>query len=1072
MAEPYRAEQGTIVPKLFVGLGGVGSRIVNRIAQRAMRLPNWSAQLKPLTSFVAIDTNQLDLDKLQQIPQGHRIHIGGFDKAQVIQNFRDDRNHQALQWLPSNYQPRPGIKPGAGQIRLESRLGYFYNSPTIRARLAQIVHDTLESGIVWRRNFPADYYVYMFCTLGGGTGSGSFLPMAYLVRDVVKSHGTWEPRVIGSLLLSTMTTARVDTALHIDIHANSYAALKELEYLTRLNYKQVQNEGRQSEPFVYHYDPSRRVDDVMTVKSSPFFLGIIYDRSNLALHDVGGVDAAVAAVADTAFLQLFTPLIDNMAGALDNYEKKLVELARFSGELKDVGQGYSKNFGAVGAAALVLPGADLLEYSALRFAAEALRSQITFGLSSSDSDDDRARALARLAINYDDPKFLRMSDERRDEEINRVFMESVRELARQDERQELPDGFWATLVQTVDTGRPIGTNDAGETQVGESLVEGIKRKLEEDRRPLISLVSIRERAFAFHREGVSQYSEMTGRLRDEIRAARVIVEEGLTGLRTSAREGEVISALGLDPISERYVVLRVLERCTTEWIPATQKQFEAARVNDITNPKVQERLDEYYKLLQDAGNARRFGGMMRDDETFLRMRDEAEEYYRRVAKAARTVFETEVALAQVRCLKEYLEQRSRQYARLARQVNGLADDLDMSAENLRRGGAGATPRLALSVEVFETLEEPRRRLWSEVFRALYVDGGRSLSTFDRSALASVISQQLKPEVRADGTTAEKTEERLLSDLRHALVTLGRTRLRGGIEALDVARGLEFEAALVLNGTVRRGETPSRPAIDEYVGRKVQALDQLAGIMARSSASEWAARGDGVVVDRTRYILHGPGTQQWFLDRLESGLGRSGRTLNKYEWHDGWTVVVYDVELPIPLYYIRPVIEELEPAYLKVQSDEARGYNLHIDMNWEESLPNLNPRRAEISVGWALRTMARALTAGVVSRDERGVWRWQIDETRVRVMGPRLSGALYDLGELHRREDMKELRLGLEEQTRTKPSREQNLQKAAELKSMLRDIALRRLDGAMTPQDSLDRPILEALVTLLEGEASA
>src|SRR5688572_10415282 len=132
MNQGYRSEQATIVPTLCLGLGGIGSRIVNRLAQRASLLPNWGAQLRPLTAFAALDTNKFDLDRLSFVPSGNRIHIGAFNKVQVIENFRADRNRQALQWLPGNYQPRGGFKPGAGQIRLESRLGFFYNSPDFR----------------------------------------------------------------------------------------------------------------------------------------------------------------------------------------------------------------------------------------------------------------------------------------------------------------------------------------------------------------------------------------------------------------------------------------------------------------------------------------------------------------------------------------------------------------------------------------------------------------------------------------------------------------------------------------------------------------------------------------------------------------------------------------------------------------------------------------------------------------------------------------------------------------------------------------------------------------------------
>jgi hypothetical protein len=371
MARAYAAGQGSIIPTLFVGLGGVGSRIVDRIAARAARLPNWGQQLAGLNAFLSIDTNELDQHKLERIPAGNRINIAAFDKAKVVEYLRRSKDAQTSDWLDASYQPRPGFKPGAGQIRLESRLGFFYHSPDIRRRIDELVADLLRPNNTWRQQRPPKINVYLFCTLAGGTGSGSFLSAAYLIDEVIRERH-WQPRLIANLLLSTLLTDKVGPELHADIHANTYAALKELEHLTKLDYDQVKQTGRTSDSFVYCRD--EHSDNIPRVSQRPFFMTFIMDQPPHL-----GLPRAEQAIADAAYLQVFTPIIDNLAGELDNYEKNLEALTRFPGDLSDVGEGYSKNFGAYGAAAMVLPGHDLLEYSALRFAAQAIRSQITFG---------------------------------------------------------------------------------------------------------------------------------------------------------------------------------------------------------------------------------------------------------------------------------------------------------------------------------------------------------------------------------------------------------------------------------------------------------------------------------------------------------------------------------------------------------------------------------------------------------------------------------------------------------------------------------------------------------------------
>jgi len=1079
----FRAGQGSIIPSLFIGLGGTGSRIVDRIAERASTLPHWESQLRPLTSFVSIDTNELDQHRLGQIPEGNRLNIAAFDKARVIEHFRRSEDEQALQWLDKGYQPRPGFKPGAGQIRLESRLGFFYHSPDIRQRFQALVKDSLRPNITWRQDSPPKFNVYLFCTLAGGTGSGCFLSVAYLIDQVIREQN-WQPRLIANLLLSTLMTDKVGPELHADIHANTYAALKELEHLTKLDYKQVKEEGRTAEPFVFCRDESSR--EVLQVATRPFFISFLLDRPPHL-----GLPNSLPVIADAAFLQIFTPILDNLAGEYDNYEKHLEELTHFPGELKHVGLGYTKNFGAFGAAALVLPGRDLLEYCALRFAAQALRGQITFGIDPRDPGDDRARALAKLAVNYSDPKFLNMSDEERERQINRAFVDSVQEMARQDARDELTGGFWYQLVESMDEGRVTGTHEGGEPVRAESRLEAVLRRLGEDRQEILNRVSIKERAFVFHKEGVNQYLELVSRLKEDVRSARVLVEEGTRGLTAGAEEGEAISDLKLDPVSERYLVLRLLTECETDLVPAARADLEKARLNDISNPKVQERLDAelYQKLREAAGEKRLFGG----DRAFLDARDEAQEYYRKVALAARKTFDAEMRLRQLQALGEYLLRRARQYARLANRMNSLVQDLEADAERLRREELSIESPFALRVEVFKTLDEPQARIWDGVYQHLFLDEGRYLATFDRTTLATAIAQELKPTVRPDGRVIEKSVEQTAADLRRALAGLGRERMAPAIlgdgdgPGLDLARGIELEGRLIL----AHGKGPEKgpreeltaEELDAYRDKKFRAFTQIAGVLARVSAAESQALDDGVVTSHTRQLIVGrtglgaSDPTGAFVERLAGMLAAGGRQVKRDTWLDPRLAIVHDVELPIPLYYFQPVVGEIEDAYLKVAADQRRAYHLHTDFNWEESLPNLNPRRSELSVSWALAMLADGLTTGVVAAEGKR-WIWKVDGAeKVRELGDNLSSALYRIGEIHREEALRrafERRITAGKEACSPAelgARRRRLGEAVE--GLLEDIALRKSDGTLSREDTLDRPILNTLHQyLLRGQERA
>ena len=1070
----HRSEQGTISPKLFIGLGGVGSRIVDRIARQANGLPNWDTQLKPLTHFVSVDTNDLDQNKLASIPSGNRINIAAFDKQKVMEGYRRSKDSQALQWLDYAYNPRPGFKPGAGQIRVESRLGFFYNSTTIRERLSQLVRVSLAPGITWRQSNPPKYNVHIYCSLGGGTGSGSFLSMAYLITDVIHRQD-WQPRLMGNFLLSTLLKGRVGPELANDTHANSYAALKEMEHLTKLDYPQIKEEGRTSEPFVYCR--GRGSVDIPRVMSRPFFMSWIIDQpAHISISD------PEKTVADASYLQVFTPVLDELSSELDNYEKRLDSLTRFPGELRNIGQGYTKNFGAFGVAACILPAEDLLQYSALRFAAEAIRRQITFGLDKGVDGDDRSRALARLAIDYSDPKFLRMSDEIREGKINSAFVSSVQEMARLDVSNEIPDGYWNQLVESIDEGTITGVDDKGAPTRRESILETVVRRLKEARSIVLNKISITERAFVFHREGVSQYPELVSRMAESIRTGRTILDEGLVKLEGESAEGEVVTKLGLDPIAERYLALRLLTQIEGTYLPAALKQQEDASIRDISNPKVRERLEvEYYESLKQVAGSRNLFG--RKDKQFLDLREEVQDYYRGVARAAKRYFEALCTVRQLKSLQEYLHKRARQYARLATSMEVLVSDLEREAEGLRRGDRTHLPGLSLRVEVFQTLDEPKTRLWDEVYRRLYIDDGRHILTFDRQVLAKAISVELRPTARG----LEKSTEQTVSDVRRAMMALGQGRLRPalfgseGLVGLDLASGLELEAEIILEKKQPKGSYSNETDKWAYIDKKLRAVAQLAGPLARASLAEHSAVDDGVIVNRTRLCVIGSslldvlveGERDALAVRFKEVLQDGGLQVKMVPWYDPRVAIVHDVVLPVPLYYFPAVVGDLEGAYIAAERDERRTYSLHTDFNWEKSLPNLNPRSSEISIGWSLSMFRRGIVSQVLTMNLGEPCRWNVDENTSQILGGTLSAVLYEISKIHRNEELRKSfqdeieraenevgKVGLEK-------RRSDFFKTVE--RTLLQMNLADLRQPLSREQLLDRPIMKALLQSVEGD---
>ncbi|MBL8213826.1 MAG: hypothetical protein JNK87_24120 [Bryobacterales bacterium] len=1074
MYEDFMQQQGTVIPTMFIGLGGIGSRIVDRIADRAMRLPNWELQLRGLTTFVALDTNKLDLDSLKVVPSGYRIHIGAVDKQHIVDNYRKSNNRQALHWIDRNYRPRPGEKPGAGQIRVESRLGYHYASPSIRTNLENLVRYTLDPSNNWRTKTRA-YYVYLFASLGGGTGSGSFLPVAYLIQDILR-HLDKQPRVIGNFVLSTMLTHKVQPDLHLDIHANTYAALKELEHMMKLGYPSVQLERPEGEEYVFWNNEN--ATEIPKLKSSPFFHAFLFDRpSENAVRDVE------VTIADSSFLQLFTPVINTVAGYYDNYEKHLQSLTHFAGENKNVGTGYAMNYGAFGTAALVLPAADLLEYCALRFAAEALRRQITFGTAAGARASERERALDRLKVNYNDPAFRNLDESARFERINDSFLNCVQTMADFDDKDGYRAGYWYRLVEDVDRGRPAGTDNEGKEIRTESLSARVLRLLDEARKVYLDQVNVRNRSLVITRETVNQYQDFLSRVKEDVRTSTVAIEAGKKVLQAAGAEGEVFGRIDPrpTPMQERYLVIQLLKLCDSKLIPEARDVLEKTRSKSFTSNGVLERIErEIPRLLEDAAQARKlfpFPGW--DEEGFVAVRNSVGAEFPEFIRAQTKYFDADLKLAQYVALRDYLAARARQFAMLSAQMNDLVTQLDSDAESVKDGVAQQYPRLELSVEIFETIENPRRRIWSDVYEQLFLAEGRELSTFDRQTLATAISAQLEPVKDRTGVYHPKPMHALVADLKRSMVELGKQRLRPTIFGDQGQRGLTLESGLELEARIMLPSTPGVPlpeeAIQRYMEEKFKSLHLMAALLSRTRSEQMRSLDDGVKLASDRhFLLRQDSVSSRFNEKFRNVMANTSRTFQPNQVTNPHLALVHDVELPVPLYYFPTVVGEIQASYEQVMANDRRQYQVHTDFNWEYSLPNLDPNKAELQVTASM----EALLDGIITKvfvPEAGQWIWRRDATAVYPLGRNLSAVLYEvvkllgtahLGDSIRKmiQDHKEISGPVEIAAGLATFRD----KATKL---LEDAAMRKFKHESTREDELESPILRALVKLAENRLS-
>ena len=355
-----------VTPTLFIGLGGCGLRIVRRVREHLSKRPDYAERYRALTKFAAFDTNINDLEQARQ-HMDEVFLLSDFEKEDYArlatgQAFLEPDDY-FTQWVPEGYRFRAGDTAGAGQIRIESRLGLYYQTRhrDVVPRLRRLIEEMKDHSHGHRRLDSNELRIVLCYSVAGGTGSGSHLPLAYLIRDLASQLG--KPRVYAVAVLSSVFEDK--TGRNKDgIFANGYAALKETEHLMKLGAPESVTYPR--EGITFHYNPADQTR--RTVHQQPFDFVYVIDRPERF-----AVDRVVDAAADGLYLQMFSRIFAEQAGDYDNYTQHQRFLVPHDFERKGV-QGFTTFYGSYGSAVLLVPTDGLIDYCTRAAALDIMRT--------------------------------------------------------------------------------------------------------------------------------------------------------------------------------------------------------------------------------------------------------------------------------------------------------------------------------------------------------------------------------------------------------------------------------------------------------------------------------------------------------------------------------------------------------------------------------------------------------------------------------------------------------------------------------------------------------------------------
>jgi hypothetical protein len=284
-------------PMLVIGLGGTGIDAMLRLkyqVNRRFKLPEdpFSKKRKEKPDnieFLAFETNDNDRTKKYEgiglDPLTEFVSLSNSELASVLHN-RSLLEPYIREWLSPELNITDG-KNGASGIRQAGRLLMF-------TKINQVVQNIQRKIQTLMEGADKNLIVYILSGLSGGTGSGSFLDIAYIVRGILGDlhdvRAADKVELLGYLFMPDVNLSNKSLTEHTReyIRKNGYAALKELDYwmnidergdVFRQQYGSILNVQSKMPPFTYaHLVSATNVDGKQLENGYDYCMNVVAEN--------------------------------------------------------------------------------------------------------------------------------------------------------------------------------------------------------------------------------------------------------------------------------------------------------------------------------------------------------------------------------------------------------------------------------------------------------------------------------------------------------------------------------------------------------------------------------------------------------------------------------------------------------------------------------------------------------------------------------------------------------------------------------------------------------------------------
>lgn len=221
---------------LLIGLGGTGIKTI--LNAKKMFYENYG-QIPPMIGFIGLDTDKPGLSNASVIANnGTKITLNNSEQLCISVDtptaiYTNNRNSQLFDWMPEcNVQGLTALSIGAGQMRSNGRFAITVNETNVKSFISNKIAEINNASIIDNVDYEllgSETEVHIVFSLGGGTGSGTFLNTAYLLKRMFPTL-----KLSGYAVLSDVFRNMASGAMTSRVKPNAKGAIIDLDFLAHL----------------------------------------------------------------------------------------------------------------------------------------------------------------------------------------------------------------------------------------------------------------------------------------------------------------------------------------------------------------------------------------------------------------------------------------------------------------------------------------------------------------------------------------------------------------------------------------------------------------------------------------------------------------------------------------------------------------------------------------------------------------------------------------------------------------------------------------------------------------------